>query len=231
MKRNLSVILFLLLLGGCGDTGVMDGLGERSHEYVAGSTTTTLPTTGTFVSIAPSGVIPVERVRWFNEGIEGEVVSEPSVVIQTVWLRGRDEGRFIQSSPAEISAALPQIEFPALLPEQSDWITSQLVYDAASGTLDVEISAAFGVWSVPPYTDDNGRIAVLRVGQASSTAQGGTGIISSAVEDGITLMWSSGFYRYELFCRRPTVDDLCWQMVESVAPLSAVSPGPVEQES
>jgi hypothetical protein len=225
VRRLVAVVACAVALGACGDDGMLSGLGDRSHEYVAGSTTTTIFTPGTDdVIVATSGVVATETLSWFNEGIEGEVIGEANVVVAGVWSRGNADGRFIQASPAEIAVALPEIAFPSLVPEQSDWVTSQLVYDAASATLDVEVAAAFGLWSVEPYSDDEGRLAVLRVGLSSQSAGGGSGIVSSAVEDGLNLVWSEGPYRYELFCRSQIDEDLCWQMVESAGPLRSVSP-------
>jgi hypothetical protein len=230
VKRIASIACFVLVVAACGDTGMMDGLGLRSHDYVEGSTTSTRFTADTAPVTAVSDVIEVENVGWFNQAIEGETIGEPGAVIAAVWARGTDEGRFIQASPAEIDIALPGVEFPSLVPESADWITSQLVYDAASATLDIEVSAAFGLWSVLPYTDDEGRLAVLRVGQATAASEVGSGITSSAVEDGLNLMWSSGLYRYELFCRSQVVEAQCWQMVESTVPLSLLAPAAVSDE-
>jgi hypothetical protein len=98
------------------------------------------------------------------------------------------------------------------------------VFDAASGILDGETSAAFGIWSVVPYSDDEGRLAVLRVGQAPTTAEVGGGITSSGVEDGLSLSWTDGGFRYELFCVAQIPEEMCWQMVESAAPLDGLAP-------
>ena len=227
MKRLAALLGLAVLAAACADGGMLEDLGERSHEFVEGSTTSTVLTAETAPVTASPGVVAVETVRWFNEGIEGETISEPNITVSAVWARGNADGRFIQASPAEIDIALPGIEFPSLVPAEADWVTSQLVFDAASATLDIETAAAFGLWSVAPYTNDEGRIAVLRVGQASSFTEGGTGITSSVVDDGLNLMWAAGAYRYELFCRAPIPEDQCWKMVESAAPLSAVSPAAV----
>ncbi len=225
----------MLLLASCGEEGLLDGLGERSHEYVEGSTTTTLFSDVTVPQTTPPGVVAAGSVNWFNVGIEGEEPSpEPAIVLAAVWRRGRDTGRFIQASPREIATALPGIEFPAVVPEQAGWVTSQLVFDAASATLDIDTSAAFGMWAVEPYTEDEARLAVLRVGQAANVAEVGGGITSSAVEDGLSLQWTDGGFRYELFCVAQIPEDMCWQMVESAQPLDRVAPTPppvVEGES
>jgi hypothetical protein len=189
-----------------------------------GSTTTTPFTQSETVATSP-GAIAVETVRWFNERIEGETISEPSIVISTVWARGNEDGRFIQASPAEIDIAVPGLEFPALLPDGAQWITSQLVYDPASATLDPTTFAAFGVWSLPPYTNDAGRLAVLRVGEARENAP--AGVSSANTEDGLNLVWTQGVYRYDLLCAPDVPQDVCWQMSEVMAPLPSISPAPV----
>jgi hypothetical protein len=230
VRRLIAFTVLSLLVAACGEQGVMDGLGERSHAYVAGSTTTTIVRAVLPSDTNPAGVTPIENVRWFNEGIEGEQTGEANVVISTVWARGAAGERFIQASPAEIASALPNIDFPSVVPDETTWITSQLVYDVASATLDIETAAAFGLWSVRPYTVDEGRLGVLRVGIVSGqqTVEPGGGIISAVVEEGLNLAWSDGIYTYELFCRQEIPEDLCWQMVESVIPLSIAAPGPVE---
>lgn len=227
MKRLVAFVVFAMLVAACGEQGVMDGLGERSHDYVAGPSTTAAGEVRV-AATAPAGVTPVEDVLWFNERIENEYVGDENYVVSGVWYRGNASGRFIQASPAEIVVALPNVDFPSVVPAETTWVTSQLVYDTASATLDVETAAAFGLWSVRPYSEDEGRLAVLRIGLVSGagTAEVGGGITSAVVEDGLNLVWSDGIYTYDLFCRQEVPEDLCWQMVESVVPLSVVAPEP-----
>ena len=230
MRRPVLAVAFAiaisLALTACGEEGLMEGLGDRSHEYVQGSSTTTVPV-GTEVVTTLPGAIPVEEVTWYNQGIEGETVGEVNYVVSAVWNRGQSEGRFIQASPAEIALALPGVQFPALLPRDSTWVTSQLVYDAASATLDAAISAAFGLWAVEPYTQGDGRLAVLRIGLALPGTQLESTPVSAPTDDGISLTWTDGTYRYELACRAQVPEDQCWQAAESMLPLEVVGPGPV----
>ncbi len=219
-------MLLTLGLAACGEGGLMEGLGDRSHEYVQGSSTTTTPL-GTEVATTMPAAIPVEGVTWYNQGIEGETVGEVNYVVSAVWARGQSEGRFIQASPAEIAEALPGVQFPSLLPRESGWVTSQLVYDAASATLDAAISAAFGLWAVEPYTEGEGRLAVLRIGMAIGGSQLDSTPVSAPADDGISLTWTDGTYRYELSCRQQVPESQCWQAAESMLPLEVVGPGPV----
>jgi len=225
VRRLVIYGALLLVLSACGEQGLLDDLGERSHEYVEGSTTTTLFTSVTAPVTTPPGVVAATTASWFNVGLDGEESSpESAVVLATVWRRGRDTGRFIQASPYEIWTSLPGLEFPAVVPEEAGWITSQLVFDAASATLDIDTSAAFGLWSAEPYSTDEGRLAVLRVGQAANVAEVGGGIVASPVEEGLSLQWSGGGFKYELFCIAQIPEDMCWQMVESARPLDSVAP-------
>lgn len=215
-------MLGAVVLTACGDSDLFQDLGDRSHGYVVGSTTiASIDQTAETVVAAP-GVAAIEGVRWFNAGIDGEIISEPSIVISTVWARGGEEGRFVQASPAEIDIAVPGIEFPALVPDATLSITSQLVYDPASATLDPNTLVAFGVWSVPPYTDEEGRLAVLRVSEARESSPAGTA--SSSTPDGLNLVWTQGTYRYDLLCYTGVPQDVCWQMSEVMAPLGSIAP-------
>jgi hypothetical protein len=104
-----ALIAVALLIASCGESDLLEDLGERSHSYVVGSTTIAPADGSGDTVVATPGVVPVENVRWYNERIEGEIISEPSIVISTVWSRGGEQGRFIQASPAEIDIALPRL--------------------------------------------------------------------------------------------------------------------------
>lgn len=209
------------MLTACGDTGLLDGLGERSQEAVLGdvSTSSSVP-----VITNPEetlGVVISADVTWFNDGIEGEATGESNYIVSRVWARAPQQ-RFHQASRVEIVQALPGIAFPGFVPEDVRFITSQLVYDTASALLDAEFSAAFGMWPVEPYTVQDASIAVLRVGEADEFRI--DGIVADVVDDGLSLSWTAEDYRYELFCRIGVVDDQCWQMAESARALALQLP-------
>jgi hypothetical protein len=105
-------------------------------------------------------------------------------------------------------------------------VTSQFVFDVGSGLLDVNTSAAFGVWNTTPYSvgREEGQIVVLRVGQAAAfDVDPFTGIQSQSVEEGVALTWVEGEYRYELFCRTGISEVLCTRMAENFIPLQIAS--------
>ena len=145
---------------------------------------------------------------------------DPQAVISTVWNRQLGS-RFVQASRAEIAKALPTIRFPEAVPEAVRWVTSQLVYDPATGLLDADTSSAFGFWTVEPYTADSGQLAVLRVGPApDGTGAARSDVVPIVVPDGLSLGWTEAGLRYELFCQASVTDEVCNAIVDSFLPLS-----------
>lgn len=210
-----------LVLASCGDGGLLDGVGARSQEAVLGdvSTSSTIP-----VVTSPEerlGVVFSTDLVWWNDNIEGEATGDKNYIVSKVWERAPQQ-RFHQASRVEIVQALPNVAFPGVVPEEVRYVTSQLVYDTASALLDAEFSAAFGLWPVEPYSVQDASIAVLRVGDAGEFRI--DGIVADVVNDGLSLSWTAGDYRYELFCRTGLVDELCWQMAESTINLATQLP-------
>lgn len=207
-----------LVSSACGDTGLLDGLGDRAQEAVVGTTTTTqVPDS------APSGgpldrTVAVASMVWYNDGIEDQAIGLPAYTISQVWDRGRDVGRFIQSSRAEIAVALPGIQFPEYVPAEVSSVTSQLVYLEDVATLDAGTSAAFGLWELEPYSTDERRVGVLRVGADRGDVELGD-TLTEVVTSGLSLIWTDGRYRYELFCRASLPEDECRDMANGATPL------------
>lgn len=223
MKRTILLISIALLVAACGDTGMLDGLGDRSVGYVHGETTSTTSTTEAVFAEAPQGTVRSTDLVWYNDAIEGESPTmETNVAISTVWSRGDGITSVIQASRREIAAALPGIQFPELVPDTSGWVTSQLVFDVASGLLGQDTSAQFGLWQREPYVTEGGRIAVMRVRPATSAD-----VIAVAAEDtagGLSLAWVAESYYYVIECPLELPDENCWQMYETVMPLSQILP-------
>ena len=226
LRQRLLIVIVAVsaVASACGDAGMLDGLGERGHEYVEGSTTLT-PADVTVTTTPSMAVGPVEGKRWYNEELPNETIGDPSFVIASVW--GRSDGitRFIQASPGEIASALPNVEFPSLVPENTFSITSQLVFDIASGALDPELSAAFGFWTVTPYQGDNQSVAVLRVAGGGSL---GDPLTVVPAEGGVNVRWVKDGYSYELFCRDPLPESVCQEMAVSAVALQIIAPRPAE---
>ncbi len=225
-RRLALVAVVAAVLAACSDSQLLDELGERSHQYVQGTTTIPPVTTAPGDRQGGIGVKDIGRnVSWYNEGIETGPTFETAVVISAVWQRGNGQDRFIQASPREVSAALPGVQFPSLVPRTTESITSQLVYDTASATLDAGVSAAFGLWSGEPYRAQDDQVGVLRIGQ-ELTVRRRDGIRVIEVEDGINLLWTDGAYQYELFCHEELAEAQCQRLARSFVPLEViVGPG------
>jgi hypothetical protein len=146
--------------------------------------------------------------------------------VRQVWLRGNGVDPYIQAGRDEIIAALPGTEFPRLVPEKITHISSQLVFDVQTGTLDVATAAAFGLWTAEPYTvpRTEGQLVVLRVGLRAALAGAGSEDISTyQAADGRELAWSFGDYVYQLFCRRGISEESCFAVAESMTSLEVLS--------
>ncbi len=224
MKRTVLLIALALTAAACGDGGLLDGLGDRSVQAVHGETSLTTSTAVPEDEALPLGSTRSSDLVWYNDGLPRESrSSETNVVISSVWSRGDGVTSVIQSSRGEIATALPGIQFPELVPDTVGWVTSQLVYDVASGTLDSDTSAQFGLWHLEPYATDGGRTAVLRVRPATSTDQVGP-IQSETTATGMDLIWVAEVYRYVLSCPDELAEDQCWSMAESPMPLGFLLP-------
>jgi hypothetical protein len=224
LKRTILLTsVVTLLVAACGDSGLLDGLGDRSVGYVHGETTSTTSTTEAVFAETPQGTVRANDLVWYNDGIENESPTmETNVAISTVWSRGDGITSVIQASRREIAAALPGVQFPELVPDTAGWVTSQLVYDVASGLLGQDTAAQFGLWEREPYVTDGGRTAVMRVRPATSAD-----VISVFAEDtanGLNLSWVAETFYYVIECPLELPDENCWQMYETVMPLSQMLP-------
>ncbi len=236
-KRILFVVVAGLALSGCNlGEQPLAGVGHASGEWVHGadqSTTTSTPATTT--TTAPVEAIDV--VTWVNDdlGAPGEDEDPVARVLE----RRVSFERFVQASRFEIAAALPGIRFPEVLPSDVRFVTSQLVY--SGDRLDPAEPAAFGLWTVEPYTKSRSvaQRGVLLVGfavGAESAADlcpdtgtcsplelsGGVEAASVDLPEGWTLIWEQEGYRYELFLRGMTTPDVPVDVAASVQPLAGL---------
>lgn len=226
-RRRLLIITTLAALAaaGCGD--ILEGVGDLSRDVIHGGSTTSTTTT---TLPQPGGGMPLvglsSDVTWVNDQypvISGET---SDMVVRRVWQRGDGVDPYIQAGRAEIAAALPGIEFPRLIPEKVSHISSQLVYDLQTGTLDVGTAAAFGLWTAEPYTVPRveGQLVVLRVGLRSALGgEASEGISTFQTNDGRELAWAAGDYVYQLFCRRGISEESCFAMAEALTSLQLLS--------
>lgn len=224
VKRSILFIAIVVIVAGCGDEGLLDGLGDRSVQAVHGETSLTTSTTEAEREDLPLGTTRASDLVWYNDGLPAESPSnEVNVVISAVWRRGDGVSSVIQASRNEIAAALPGIQFPELVPDSVGWVTSQLVYDVASGLLDPDTSAQFGLWHREPYVTEGGRTALLRVRPATSSDPIGA-IKSETTASGMDLSWVTESFHYVVSCPLELAEDYCWGMAESAMPLSLLLP-------
>ncbi len=225
MKRVAAIVVLIgLVAAACGEAGVLDGIGSKTRAFVEGDATTTSTVVALPAGTGDEGLVSATDVLWFNDDIATRSTGKPEEVVASVWKR-KINSRFIQASRAEIAAAMPAIRFPELVPSDVRWVTSQLVYDADTGLLDSETSAAFGLWSAEPYLSDRSRLGVLRVGRAAvNTLAERSDIVPILVPDGVSLGWTESGYRYELFCRSSVSDELCIEVASSSTLLSDLLP-------
>lgn len=214
----------MLLAAACGDEGLMNGLGDRSVEFVHGETSLTTTTTVVQREESPQGTVRSSDLVWYNDGMAGEVPGgEPNYIISNVWARGDGTTSVLQASRNEIAAALPGIQFPELVPDSVGWVTSQLVYDVASGLLSPDTAAQFGLWHLEPYSTEGGRTAVMRVRPATGADVIGP-ISAETTSTGLDLTWVAESYHYVISCPQELPELNCWQMAETVMPLSQLLP-------
>lgn len=238
------VLLGAIVLAACGQDP-LSSIGLRSSEWI---NEPTVPTT-VRVEVTTPTVIDSSNLLWATDEVVVEDPSNVEAVLAAVFAR-RQGDRFIQASRFEIAAALPDVAFPAQVPFGAEWVSSQLVMDN-DGTLADDPSAAFGIWSVEPYTRSRS-VAQMIVIRVYNDLVGSTELSTGEVEPscarfaerttdeceilvvGIrdtwrltssgdtTLIWFEGPYRYELFGRSFVPEDVLTDMSGSMVPLSGI---------
>ena len=216
----------LVVLAGCGDP--LEGVGELSRRIVHGDEPASTTTTTEVMTGAVLDLKGINRdVAWLNDGLDaGADGLAREDLLRAIWERGGDEADFVQASRFEISAALPGVRFPRLVPGAVTHVSSQLVFDLQTGTLDPAASAAFGLWSEEPYTAPRteAQLAVLRVGVETVDADVQGEIFSFRVSEGRELAWSDAGYAYQLFCRTGVSEASCFEIARSTTLLSILVP-------
>jgi len=230
---------------GCGPDPLSQ-IGEGSSEWILEPTVTTVASTQ-----AGSALAPVVGSDWYNNDLAPVGGTSASEIISGVYARANPSDPFVQATPAEIAIALPGVVFPSLTPPEVRYITSQLVYDLSDITLASDQVAAFGLWTVEPYTrsrsvgqqgvytviaDDEGLAAMGSGNADTSCARYIDQHVECAVQEvgtspaweltdqlGLTLVWYGDAYRYELFLRSGVAPGLAIEMAESVRPLGSLA--------
>lgn len=249
MARVFRVSLLFMVVAtaaACQDAP-LESLGQRSSDWVNEPTIVTTTTVPVTIPL----IVESEVLKWFNDDLGQEFLSDPAFLKTTIFER-RAGDLFVQSSRAEIAAILPALEFPTSAPHLAEYVTSQLIFDT-SGELSVDPVVAFGIWSAEPYTRSRSvaQMAVLRVSQDEEAAAEVAALESEVscarfadratrsceiveinespfwsltVDNGYTMIWFQGIYRYELFGRSFVPVDALQQMVTGTVRLSELEP-------
>jgi hypothetical protein len=220
-RRIAAVLALAVVIAGCGDA--LSGIGDLSESIVHGDrSSTTSTTSGGSIDLRLKAITDV---AWFNDGMDATTVNlDRADTIVAVWLQRENrggEGGFVQATRREIALSLPGVQFPQLVPNQITHVTSQLVYDPVTSTLDASTTAAFGLWAGEPYTAprSESQLVVLRVSLKTLSGDLDDEILSFQVGDGQELAWTHGDFVYQLFCRRGIPEQACYAMAESTIPL------------
>jgi hypothetical protein len=240
--RTATLIAAAMILAACGDAPFAS-LGQRSSDWIGEPTIVTTTTVPTTVPI----VVSADTLKWFNDGIGGELLDNPEALKVAVFAR-RGGDLNVQASRAEIAALIPDIKFPSSAPYLSQYVTSQIVFDT-TGAFSDDPLVAFGIWSSEPYTRSRSvaQMVVLGVSAdavaAAEVAEPGAEISCGRFADritevcavstiegrpvwsleasnGTTLVWFDGNYRYELFGRSFVAPAALEEMVVDLVPLA-----------
>ena len=239
-------ITAVVALSACSDDAFTD-VGDRTTGWIgdveASSTTViTAPPVQEEVRVAALALSSAAGLNWFNDGLEfSPAGSDTQTVAREVWDRSDRAEEFVQAHRADVASVLPGVKFPGAIPASVEYVTSQLVFIPVTGTLDDEVSAAFGLWSAEPYTQSRalGQEAVLLVGKAPDDRSGppcglvldieafacrdiavnGQDAAELEVDGGIRIVWWDDQYRYELFHRSSEEPEVGVLMAESMVEL------------
>lgn len=165
----IGVVLAASSLAGCASDAPLADLGHMTERWIAAAPDPTIIATTTPAVTAPVGLLATngsKTIEWVNDDISDLLPATPAgEAIAAVWSRSNKDDRYVQASRSEIVAALPALQFPELIPEKVAFITSQLVFNPATGELAPDAVAAFGFWSDKPYTKSRtvSQLAVLMV--------------------------------------------------------------------
>lgn len=246
--RLLLAVLATVGLVACSDDA-LSGLGGRSSGWI-GEVATTATTTTTTI---PAQTRPVTDADWINDQFETpDPEMEGDDVLAAVFARSGDSSRFLQASRAEIVAVTPDVMFPSTVPAEVRFVTSQLVIESRTLRLANDPTLAFGMWSVEPYTRSRsvGQVAVLNVATDPAGAELAADpntepncaqysqenrlcsieqftdipVWRLEGEGGLTHVWYSAPYRYDLETRTDIDEELVHTVIDSVLPLAQLLP-------
>jgi hypothetical protein len=227
------------MLGSACSENPLANVGEVTNQWIGERTAGEGQTT---VSTEPAPTLrPVSEVAWSNDVLVTDPVV-PEETIQAVWQRRESGDKFVQAARLEIVGALPGIAFPEFLPDDVQYVSSQLLFDG-DGSLANDFIAAFGMWTAEPYTVSRtvGQYGVLWVTYPDPEKSGCerfdnrdfdscdtvafAGLVAWRLMSGgeETLAWIAGDYQYELFHRSQVDSEMALEMASAMIPLASVT--------
>lgn len=164
VRIGIVALLGAVLLSACGDSPLVgfgvteEWLGDRGDGTVR-----------TVTTVAAETQPEVGSLDWYNPPVPF-VQGDPPAVVEEIWARSPGTDAFVQAAPNEISAVVPAIKVPELLPAGTAHVTSQLVFGVSTGRLTNAYVAAFGFWKSTPYLSSRSvsQLLQLKVAEDSS---------------------------------------------------------------
>jgi hypothetical protein len=243
--RTIAVLLLVggMLMSACSDDPLADA-GRLTNDWIGERSTAARDTTPS--TAAPPAYRSASEVAWFNDFLTADLRSaDPAEALAAVWARRESGNKYVQAARTEIAGALPGVAFPELLPEDVEFISSQLLFDG-DGTLADDYMAAFGLWTAEPYTVSRsvGQYGILWVavpdpersgcdrfsgrdiGACNAVVIGDMSgwVLKSGGDE--TLVWIAGDYQYEFFHRSHVAPETARLMAGALVPLIDLAPLP-----
>ena len=200
------------------------------------------------VDVAPPELLSSLTIIWANDALASGVV-EPSEVLALIWAASGGKDRFVQVARSDMAVVAPNLAFPEFVPEFVAYVSSQLVFTTRTGELARGPVAAFGLWSVEPYSlsrsvgqkavifvHDIGEEPILEGDLTLGCNQfqdrelsgcdpvqigDGSGWWLSSLEGNI-LVWYIGTLRYEMTIRPPITRVIGEKVAASSVPLTTL---------
>jgi hypothetical protein len=247
--RTLATLVIGLLLFGACDSEALLGPEGVAGEWLA-ATEETVPPTEEDVLVS-SGLRTSLSALWPNDPLSVAATVPDEGVVGVIWENSGQVDRFVQVSRSDISKAIPDIRFPELIPDSVEFISTQLIFFPRTGGLDSAPAAAFGLWTVSPYSLSRsvGQKAVIFVhvldqevsfegditqgcGQFQARELSSCERINLGLNpawwlsslEGNILVWYSGELRYEMTIRPPVTRAIAEQVASSSVPLGTQLP-------
>ena len=200
------------------------------------------------VAVSPPELLSSLAITWDNDALASGV-AEPTEALALIWAASGGKDRFVQVARSDMAVVAPDLAFPEFVPEFVSYVSSQLVFTTRTGELARAPVAAFGLWSVEPYSLSRsvGQKAVIFVHDIGEepTFEGdltlgcsqfqdrelsscdpvgigdGSGWWLSSLEGNI-LVWYIGTLRYEMTIRPPITRAIGEKIAASSVPLTTL---------